>query len=141
MGNCTRFSWTIVQVTIWHNKGRGPVSDREDVSCWLVEVCLSMALSCKAFLLSGKKYRGGNMQVRSGQQTSRRSNLPIIAGTFSHVKLCDEGRTVLRLGHPRRASCLCCSVWIDSHIYMFRLGLISRRHENQQKVWKYKYTI
>jgi hypothetical protein len=29
----------------------------------------------------------------------------------------------------------------DSHIYMFRLGLISRRHENQQKVWKYKYTI
>jgi hypothetical protein len=23
----------------------------------------------------------------------------------------------------------------------FRLGLISRRHENQKKVWKYKYTI
>jgi hypothetical protein len=22
-----------------------------------------------------------------------------------------------------------------------RLGLISRRHENQQKVWNYKYTI
>jgi hypothetical protein len=36
---------------------------------------------------------------------------------------------------------LSCSVWIDSHIYMNRLGLISRRHENQQKVWKYKYTI
>jgi hypothetical protein len=36
---------------------------------------------------------------------------------------------------------LSCSVWIDSHIYMFRLGLISRRHENQQKLWKYKYTI
>ncbi len=35
---------------------------------------------------------------------------------------------------------LSCSVWIDSHIYMFRLGLISRRRE-QQKVWKYKYTI
>jgi hypothetical protein len=34
-----------------------------------------------------------------------------------------------------------CSVWIDSHIYINRLGLISRRHENQQKVWKYKYTI
>jgi hypothetical protein len=33
------------------------------------------------------------------------------------------------------------SVCIDSHIYMNRKGLISRRHENQQKVWKYKYTI
>ncbi len=29
----------------------------------------------------------------------------------------------------------------DSHIYINRLGLFSRRHENQQKVWKYKYTI
>ncbi len=27
------------------------------------------------------------------------------------------------------------------HVSQNRLGLISRRHENQQKVWKYKYTI
>jgi hypothetical protein len=27
--------------------------------------------------------------------------------------------------------------YYDSHIYMFRLGLIPRTHLNQQKVWKY----
>jgi hypothetical protein len=49
--------------------------------------------------------------------------------------------TGLFRGQGLSTETLSCSVSIDSYIYMFRLELISRRHKNQQKVWKYKYTI